>query len=754
MDEAGEDTPLLSRTFDDRSYRSQGSRRSVGRDRSAEVDVAAEYANVSFGLENGVSVPYLTSAASGPGGSAQTPSNNGAAATITSAVPSGYVTGNRPYTEDDLLFKLKFAHLSTGTNWYEELASVNREPDDLSIFIHVLATVREYPLSMKEKLALYRQLRHELAKTYEVQIDTRQGNQHRSKGRGDNRNKRKYPARSSFSYLSPEKMVTFELWGSNIARIAAYFGTNVASFFRFLRFLIFLNVFLGLLMFSFISLPQIISGDLRDADVRAGFFGQFSKTIFFFGAYKNTTLSSKALGITWTYSLPLAYFMTWAVVSLLALVIIIMRTDYSGDDPYASHTLVGWDYSITSKQGTKIRSKAITTTLKEMMREEQTRTRIEKYNKAKLLATRVLGTLFHLAVLAGSALLIFLVAESSLDSTTLVPDALSDFVEKYELSLLVSAMKLVIPPILSFLLKFEHYKPRTRVKVEIARIACYYVASLLGFLISTYSVARDCASKTDNSTDIKDIVEDGAPYCCWENKVGEQLLQLVLLDLVVSIGVRLGQTGGRALLAKYLDASKVSYEDFPIARLILDLVYNQCLVWLGLYFMPALSLLVAVNQVILFYFTYVLSLTCNVPPAKVFRASRSGTFYLFVLAVSLFACFLPMAFGVIELEPSASCGPFKQDIRAYDVLVDRIGQAPGFLQDTVHFVSTPGFVLPVIMTLVFIVLYYRTKSGTHEREAKDLRLHLQFERKVQMRRIIARHNESKGVSAVLVKDVL
>ncbi|GFR83373.1 transmembrane channel-like protein [Elysia marginata] len=233
-------------------------------------------------------------------------------------------------------------------------------------------------------------------------------------------------------------------------------------------------------------------------------------------------------------------------------------------------------------------------------------------------------------------------------------------------------------------------------------------------------------------------------FCCWENKVGQQILQLVFLDLISQIFIRLGKTLALALFVKHCKSDKLGKPSFQVSRLYLDLVYGQCLVWLGLYFMPTLSLLVAIGQVIIFYLTYWISLTCCAPPVNIFRASRSGTFNLFVLAASLFICMMPMAIGVMELEPSASCGPYKPDLRVYDTLVEKIGRLPGWLSDAVHFISTPAFVLPVVIVLLFLVCYYRAKSVTHKEEADLLRDYLSYTRKVEMRRIVAFNRDNKG----------
>ncbi|CAG5129974.1 unnamed protein product, partial [Candidula unifasciata] len=265
------------------------------------------------------------------------------------------------------------------------------------------------------------------------------------------------------------------------------------------------------------------------------------------------------------------------------------------------------------------------------------------------------------------------------------------------------------------------------------------VASLVVFLISVYSVSTQCLStQTTNHT-----------YCCWENEVGEQLFQVIVLDLAITLVLGLALTGGRTLLVKFTNLKKLGYQNFSVENFILDLVYGQALVWLGLLFAPMLALVGFLKLTILFYFNFVLARTCCVAPDKVFRASRSGTFYLFVLLVTLFVCLLPMTYAIIKIEPSASCGPFKENFHFYEVLTDRIGESPDWIQDIFTYASTPAVVIPALIVLLLVILYYRAKSTVHKMEAKELRFILQFERKVGKRRIFARAKLQHGRCAII-----
>lgn len=49
---------------------------------------------------------------------------------------------------------------------------------------------------------------------------------------------------------------------------------------------------------------------------------------------------------------------------------------------------------------------------------------------------------------------------------------------------------------------------------------------------------------------------------------------------------------------------QIGYSTFDIVSCVLDVVYGQGLIWLGVYFSPLLPVLAVIKLVILFYFRY------------------------------------------------------------------------------------------------------------------------------------------------------
>ncbi|XP_041378180.1 transmembrane channel-like protein 3 [Gigantopelta aegis] len=610
---------------------------------------------------------------------------------------------------------MKYAPMNKGFDWSENIEnSLGPADRKRSLKVKVLDKLREQPIPIREKLKLSRYLRQNLDSTSLVFTQgVKQRKIHRHK-----------------------LDLSLDLWGKSINHISAYHGSNVASYFKFLRLLVYLNIFLSVVVLAFVNLPQILPGDDGLPEHVVGFFGELSTSVLFYGAYSNNTWG--------TYERPLAYFLTWSLVHVLCFVVIVTsmfiqyrRSKHDNTDSdlfYSWRLLSSWDYNITSRDGVKDRRTALKTGIKEMVRDERSHKKRGWCHKLLLFVVRLVVNVIILALYGGSGYLIYLVAYAT-SVPVEVPEFLDDFLSKYELPLLVSGLKLVVPKIFSILIRAERWHPRTMIKLTIGRTTLFYIASLVVFISSLYNVTTACIGETANST-ISQI--NGSEFCCWENEVGEQVFKVLLIDLGISLLVGLAFDVTSAILAKCRMLFKFGYQEFDVPSGVLDLIYGQALIWLGLYFSPFLALIGVLKLIVLFYFRYVIARTCNVPPAKVFRASRSGNFYMFVLLVNLFVCVFPMAYAVVEMQPSQDCGPFRGLLRAYYVITSRVGGVPDWLESTLLYISTPVIMIPVIILLLLIIFYYVAKYGSYKALTKSLRNQLRFERRVEKRKVFAR----------------
>ncbi|KAK6962052.1 transmembrane channel-like protein 3 isoform X2, partial [Biomphalaria glabrata] len=377
-------------------------------------------------------------------------------------------TKERELTEKDLKWKLKYAHLYPKTNWMKEIRRVTNA--NVKTYALVLRSLPESPMNMPEKILLNRQLKDAIK--HGVGSRKYHNIRHSIKVVADASQKLQRNTSNSFGFRG-SGFSPLVLWGDTIGKITANFGTNVASYFSFLRFLVLLNTLMCILMFCFVSLPQIITLEVNDDNI-SGFFMKLSSTIFFYGAYSNSSIEHGPS----KYNRPLAYLTTWSCANLLAVLIIVISMfvkyktikgyNFKDSEPYSSCLFTSWDHSVTNRNKVEKMKGFIANYFKETKKEEEIKERLTASKKVNLYLIRIVCNVVSICVLGGSAYLIYWVASHTIKPELAVPKEVNDFILKYQLTLLVSLLKILIPPLLSLLLYVEKYHPRTQIKVKIA----------------------------------------------------------------------------------------------------------------------------------------------------------------------------------------------------------------------------------------------------------------------------------------------
>lgn len=80
---------------------------------------------------------------------------------------------------------------------------------------------------------------------------------------------------------------------------------------------------------------------------------------------------------------------------------------------------------------------------------------------------------------------------------------------------------------------------------------------------------------------------------------------------------------------------------------------------MGSFFAPSLPGINILRLHTSMYFQCWAVMCCNVPEARVFKASRSNNFYLGMLLLILFLSTMPVLYMIVSLPPSFDCGPFR-----------------------------------------------------------------------------------------------
>ncbi|XP_070151175.1 transmembrane channel-like protein isoform X2 [Polyergus mexicanus] len=244
---------------------------------------------------------------------------------------------------------------------------------------------------------------------------------------------------------------------------------------------------------------------------------------------------------------------------------------------------------------------------------------------------------------------------------------------------------------------------------------------------------------------------------CWETMFGQELAKLTVMDLILTVLTTLSMDFFRAVFVRYmnncwcwdLEKQFPQYGDFKIAENILHLVYNQGMVWMGMFFSPGLTALNLIKLGILMYLRSWAVLTCNVPHEVVFRASRSNNFYFALLLTMLFLCVLPVGYAIVWVEPSWYCGPFSGYPKIYNLATQTlINSLPQLIQRCLDYIASPGIIIPLIVLMTLIIYYMASLAGSLREANNDLRMQLRHERTEERRKLFKIAEKRQNVADV------
>lgn len=239
------------------------------------------------------------------------------------------------------------------------------------------------------------------------------------------------------SFVQLQKTLT--IWNSIIKWIEGKFGSSVASYFMFLRWLCALNLFISLLIIFFVVLPQGISGYGLEVPLEVkqnlsavsfifdgqGYTLQYS--VLFYGYYDSgqnepykPPPSNPEPYIGWNYKLPLAYMLMIPITFGVCIVAILMsiaekyklvqQANATDPYPFSRRVLTGWDYAVTYADTTRRKAIHIATELKEMVADFVSEE--EKEFSIKILVIRILSNGIIITLLCLSSIAIYVAVEN------------------------------------------------------------------------------------------------------------------------------------------------------------------------------------------------------------------------------------------------------------------------------------------------------------------------------------------------------
>uniref|UniRef100_A0A663F3A3 Transmembrane channel-like protein n=1 Tax=Aquila chrysaetos chrysaetos TaxID=223781 RepID=A0A663F3A3_AQUCH len=367
----------------------------------------------------------------------------------------------------------------------------------------IMSNIRCRPWPMRQKLRALRQAK-EIVLKYEGRLTRTRG----------------YQAAGAelwrkFIRLAYNFVVIFIPWEMRIKKIESHFGSGVASYFIFLRWLFGINIVLTIMTGAFVVLPELLAGapfgstvsktipkehiaSAQDLDTIWSLGGYLQYSVLFYGYYGHDRKIGKA-----GYRLPLAYFLVGMAVFAYSFIILLkkmaknsrMSLASASDENYTFcwRLFCAWDYLIGNPEAAESKAAAIVNSIREAILEEQEKKKSK--NLAVTISLRIIANILVLLSLAGSIYIIYFVVDRSQRLERTKKEL--TLWEKNEVSVVVSLITMIAPSAFELVAALEMYHPRTTLRFQLARVLVLYLGNLYSLIIALLDKV-DSMSVTDS----------------------------------------------------------------------------------------------------------------------------------------------------------------------------------------------------------------------------------------------------------------
>ncbi|XP_017272484.1 transmembrane channel-like protein 7 isoform X1 [Kryptolebias marmoratus] len=513
-------------------------------------------------------------------------------------------------------------------------------------------------------------------------------------------------------------------WRHTLHKIQGKFGVGVKAYFIFLRYLIYLNLLHCLLIGGFIIGPTLYysnrtehlrfeeNDSVLDTLLGSGFL---DRSPVFFGFYEPGSLNLPCLNT------PLLYRAGILTIFFLSLIMVVRRTivgykhtwllgkRYSMNVSFK--IFCGWDFNIQDPSAAALKHSFIRNDLKLFLEEQSFSLRKAQRTlgqKVLLYLLRFILNIIVISLLGGAFCLIYL--SSKYLETTDGHGWLAKLVLQYLPPITITFVNLVLPHIFRKISSFEDYSLTVQVNTTLVRSIFLKLASLGIFLVFVFK------SNTNQQTSQ-----------CRENQFGREMYKLCIFNFLATFSTTFLLNYPRKLLQEKYPTSLLARlsgkQRFLIPFNVLDLVYIQTVSWVGVYYCPLLPLIGIITLVFTFYIKKFSVLRCCVAEQRMFRASSSSVLFYFMLLLSLFMAAAALVFDFYHSKEKnmTFCGPFLNEKTVFNVTEDCVSSLPSSVQNTLRYLASEAFALPLILAEIIILTSYVSRGRANQKAIERLK---------------------------------
>ncbi|XP_066151559.1 transmembrane channel-like protein [Euwallacea fornicatus] len=387
--------------------------------------------------------------------------------------------------------------------------------ENIKLHKEVLSNVKMQPWSMRKKLKLVVQAKAYIKK-HEGQLHERLAQSHSTKDMLATWNIVLIKKWQKWKRELTNMSMWFIPWELKIKEIESHFGSVVASYFIFLRWLFWVNIVIAVAIISFVTIPEIITSNKADTlSIRErksvlpeekynstnfltlwDFEGVFKYSALFYGWYSNrdyndsSVFSSHGRG----YRLPFAYFITGLVVYAYSFFATLRkmaensrmskRSEKDDECIFSWKLFTAWDYMVGNAETAHNRVASIVMGFKEALLEEAEKKRESR--NWKVICFRVLVNTLVLGLLTCSAFAVIVVVRRSQES-----EATSTVWRRNEITVVMTLITFFFPMLFEVLGFAEQYHPRKQLRLQLARIMFLNLLNLYSLIFALFDKIDD-----------------------------------------------------------------------------------------------------------------------------------------------------------------------------------------------------------------------------------------------------------------------
>ncbi|XP_032665789.1 transmembrane channel-like protein 3 isoform X2 [Odontomachus brunneus] len=333
-------------------------------------------------------------------------------------------------------------------------------------------------------------------------------------------------------------------WEMRIMEIESHFGSAVASYFTFLRWLFWINFVIAATLTAFVALPEVLTANatlagerkimLKEESVKSKhlltlweFEGVLKYSPFFYGWYTNQESHS-------TYRLPLAYFVTNLVVYTYSFIAILRKmaensrlsklTEKEDEYVFSWKLFTAWDFMIGNPETAHNRTASIMLGFKEALLEEAEKEKDER--NWKIISMRIIVNIVVLSLLALSMYAVVEVVKRSAEEV-------HNWWRQNEITIVMSLITYVYPIFFEILGFLESYHPRKQLRIQLARIMVLNLLNLYSLIFALFNKINTMKHYLHSLKPTNNCVYTKMP--CSDELIGttQRITTLVSLSLVL-----------------------------------------------------------------------------------------------------------------------------------------------------------------------------------------------------------------------------